>query len=322
MKNIVQYEWENFINNKTPKKNIEEWDSNFGPKIISRNIEDKSCVVEFSIYLDNPNLEIYLVGDFNKWEDDLSELETYKLKIDDNGFGRIRISNISHKDKYKFLVIEDFDLKYFCDPASVYFDDLGNSIFWDYEDSSTYKQKYDLIDTINRSTKILQTDLPGLISNFKSTKNGKLGSEIEEKETFNFICESGVIDEIKKLGFNTIQFLPFAQSIDGNNWKLRYLVPYQFAIQKNWGSPDDFSKMIDAFHEAGICVIGDFVIGHILGNLQILIHSDSIPFGSLINKYAHTLKTTPFIMLDQQKHQMECLQEVLDLPPQEEWILM
>ncbi|MFW6046799.1 MAG: alpha-amylase family glycosyl hydrolase, partial [Candidatus Woesearchaeota archaeon] len=40
-------------------------------------------------------------------------------------------------------------------------------------------------------------------------------------------------------------------------------VPFHYAIQKNWGDPDDFARMIDEFHKHDIAVISDFVIGHL-----------------------------------------------------------
>jgi 1,4-alpha-glucan branching enzyme len=264
--NSVNYEWENRYNNQTPKKVLSEFTSKFGYEIISRNEEGYAKEIEFKLLIDNNELEVYLVGDFNDWGKDLDVLVNSKLEKDEHGlFARVKIKSnfLKHKDKYKYLVKDkDANLTFYEDPASSYFDDSGNSIFWDFNDPNSYKQKYDFIDTFNRSTKIIQTDLPGLISHYKS-KNGVIGHQIKQNQIYKFISESGVIEEIKNLGFNTIQFLPFAQSIDGNNWKYRYLVPFQYAIQKNWGDPDEFAKMIDEFHKHGIAVIGDFVLGHI-----------------------------------------------------------
>lgn len=257
------YQWEVMFDNQIPKKDISKWHSNFGPKVILRDEKNFAKKVEFNLLIDNSKVDIFIVGNFNDWGK--KNLDKYKLNKDKySNFAKIILENeIKHKDKYKFLFKEknkkDFLIQ---DPAGVYFDDEGNTIFWDFEDVSCYKQKYPLINNFQRSIKILQTDLPGLIIHF-ADKNGILGSSISQKNYYEFITNSGVIEEIKRLGFNTVQFLPFAQSIDGDNWKFRYLVPFQFAIQKNWGNPDDFAKMIDEFHKAGIGVIGDFVLGHI-----------------------------------------------------------
>lgn len=253
------YQWEKFIG-KSADKDISSWQSDYGPVVVERK-DQKASKVRFKVLVDNPGTEIYIVGSFNKWGKE--NIEKFKLEHDvHNIFAEITLESIKHKDPYKFLVKQDKKELYMQDPAGHYFDDDGNTIFWDYEDPGAYKLKHGFIDTVNRSTRILQTDLPGLIMHW-ADKEGVCGRDIPPKKYFSFIANSGVLEHVKKLGYNTIQFLPFAQSIDGDNWKFRYLVPFQFAIQKNWGDPDEFRQMIDKCHELGLAVIGDFVIGHL-----------------------------------------------------------
>ncbi|MGM5484389.1 MAG: alpha-amylase family glycosyl hydrolase [Nanobdellota archaeon] len=252
----MQYQWEKFINKKKADKDIDGWTSDFGPKVISR--KDKKTKVRFNVLIDNPNLKVFLVGNFNEWGK--KNLKEYELSHDKHSIFASIDKEIEHKEPYKFLVF-DGEKKFFIqDPAAPYFDDNGNSVFWDFEKG--YKKRYGFINNLHRSVKVLQTDLPGLIAHW-ADKDGVCGRDVKEKDYFSFVADSGILDHVKKLGFNTIQFLPFAQSIDGDNWKYRYLVPFQFAIQKNWGNPDEFMRMIDECHKRGIAVIGDFVIGHL-----------------------------------------------------------
>ncbi len=252
------YQFEEQYFREDQNKEIKNWGNSFGYKVTLRNQEGEPIKVEFKILTRNPNYKIYIIGDFNEWRIN----EKYLLRFE-NEFHSIEIENIKHKDKYKYLIIDSQNKEEILpDPATTYFDDNGNSIFWDYEGPQTYKKRYNFILEKDRTNKILQTDLPGLVTHY-CNKEGKLGKDINEKKLFKFISESGVIREIKRLGFNSIQFLPFAQSIDGSNWKFRYLIPFQFAIQKNWGNPDEFAEMVDLFHKEGIAVIGDFVLGHI-----------------------------------------------------------
>ncbi|MFW6285795.1 MAG: alpha amylase C-terminal domain-containing protein [Nanoarchaeota archaeon] len=279
-KKVYDYQWEILRDGKIKKENLDDWFSNYGPKVISRDSNGYAKKVEFNVLIDNSELEVFLVGSFNNWCKNPDDLEKYHLEKDKHSImAKIVIENISHKDEYKFLIYNSKTKEHMLlqDPAGVYFNDFGNTIFWDFNDPSCYIQKYDLIDTFNRSTKILQTDLPGLIVHY-ANKEGVCGRDVNPKDFYRFIADCGVIDEIKRLGFNSIQFLPFAQSIDGDNWKYRYLVPFQYAIQKNWGTPDDFAYMIDMFHKAGIAVIGDFVLGH-------LPHKDFQIFGQSFNAH-------------------------------------
>ncbi len=253
------YQWEKFIDNSKATKDIDSWEPQFGLTVTERS-GGKATKVRVRVLVDNPETKVYIVGKFNEWG---KNLEGYELVHDDHSvFCEIELDCMKHKDSYKLLVKNKGKETYMQDPAGHYFDEDGNTIFWDYEDPQSYKQKHGFIDTIHRSTRILQADLPGLIVHW-ADKNGVKGADIEQKDYFSYIADSGILDYIKELGFNTIQFLPFAQSIDGDNWKFRYLVPFQFAIQKNWGTPDDFARMIDECHKHGIAVIGDFVIGHL-----------------------------------------------------------
>lgn len=258
----MDYQWQQQVQREGKAlKELSLWNSNFGFKVLSRDEQGFAQEIEFRVYVGAKFCELYLVGDVNDWKDEVSQLQDYKFTIDEQGIARLRVKGIKHKQSYKLLQVQHMELKYHQDPAGVYFDDMGNSVFWDFEDPSCYKQEFGFVDTVHRSTKILQTDLAGLIVHFSDAKGIK-GSEIDKKSYYKFITESGVIEKIKSFGFNTVQFLPFAQSIDGDNWKYSYLVPFLFAIQKNWGTPDDFAEMIDEFHKQEIAVICDAVIGH------------------------------------------------------------
>ncbi len=256
----MQYQWENFINDNKPKEDISGWVPDFGPIVIRRKAGIAE-MVRFRVLIDNPSTKVYLVGPFNKWGRD--NLEMWELEHEEHDvFCHIDSGAIKHGEPYKFLVKQGDKDSFMQDAAGHFFDKEGNAIFWDYDDPSCYQMEHSLIDTIHRSTRILQADLPGLIVHWKG-KDGKMGSEIPQSGYYRFIAESGILDHVKNQGYNTIQFLPFAQSIDGDNWKFRYLVPFQFAIQKNWGTPDEFAMMVDECHKRGIAVIGDFIISHL-----------------------------------------------------------
>ncbi len=258
------YQWEELCNSKlSNKQDITNWNSRFGPQVLTRNTDNTAKKVKFSTLVLNKYWRVFLVGNFNNWERDIEQLEAYELLPDEyHAFYSVELEGvITHKDEYKFLIYNGRFEWLMQDPAGHYFTDFGNTVFWDFEDPSAYKQQYSLIDNCNRSVRVMQTDLPGLIAHY-ANKSGVCGRDVKQKEYYKFIAQSGVVEAIKELGFNTIQFLPFAQSIDGDNWKLRYLVPFQYAIQKNWGTPDEFAQMVDEFHKYDIAVIGDFVIGH------------------------------------------------------------
>ncbi|MGM5480288.1 MAG: alpha amylase C-terminal domain-containing protein [Nanobdellota archaeon] len=255
----IYYEWESrlFLNALSKQ---ESFFSSFGTNVLSRDSQGRAKKIVFKAYNPDMNSKLYLVGDFNNWGE--KNLETYQFKRTKDGFQTLTTTNISHKDEYLFMIEQQGKKRYLRDPATTYFSDNGNSIFWDYDDPTTYQKQHPSPNTIRRPTLLLQTDLPGLVSRWHAfdTASEPLGKT--NKDLFTYIAECGVLDEITRQGYNTIQFLPISQSIDGDNWKYRYLSPFPFALQKNWGDPDSFSRLVDECHKRGIAVIADIILSH------------------------------------------------------------
>ncbi len=67
------------------------------------------------------------------------------------------------------------------------------------------------------------------------------------------------IPYLASLGINTVWINPFYQSPfkDGG-----YDITDYYAVDKRFGNGEDFDRMIDSFHKAGIRVIVDLVVGH------------------------------------------------------------
>ena len=239
----------------------ESFERKFGTIVKSRNKDKTSKDVQFLIYVNDPYKEIFLIGPFNDWGKNKNLLD-FKLNVEESGFQTITTDKVKHKTPYLYLVRKNKSEEILRDPAGFAFDNEGNCLFWDFNDPSSFKKKHAGPDTLHRSTKIMQTDLPGLVSNWFEFDKTIPDTNNYDGDLFTYITKCGVIKKISELGFNTIQFLPVGQSIDGDNWKFRYLVPFPFAIHKDWGSPDSFMKMIDEFHKHGIAVIVDLILSH------------------------------------------------------------
>lgn len=258
----VHYEWESrlYMNDLSRE---ESYEKQFGSEVLKRNRNGTAEKIRFSVYNPDRDKFLFLVGPFNNWGDcPTSELESFRFNHDGMAFSTLITDKVKHKDPYLFLVKKNSKKSLLRDPAAVYFDKDGNCVFWDYKDPSAYTKKHDSPDTLHRPTIILQTDLPGLVARWfeYDTRSSSLAET--RKDMFTYISECGVLDKIKELGYNTIQFLPISQSIDGDNWKYRYLSPFPFAIHRNWGDPDTFARLVDECHKRGIAVITDIILGH------------------------------------------------------------
>ncbi|MFW6378799.1 MAG: alpha-amylase family glycosyl hydrolase, partial [Nanoarchaeota archaeon] len=191
------------------------------------------------------------------------DIEAYRFtRSSEKGIRECITSSVTHKCPYLFLIKRESGNRFLRDPASTYFDDDGNCIFWDFDDPSGYVMEYDKPDRLHRPSIVLQTDLPGLVARWYEYDRTSPSLAERDTDLFTFIATCGVLDTIEGLGYNTIQFLPISQSIDGDNWKFRYLSPFPFALQKNWGDPDSFKLLVDECHKRGIAVISDLILGH------------------------------------------------------------
>ena len=84
-----------------------------------------------------------------------------------------------------------------------------------------------------------------------------------------------LVDYVVSTGFTHVELLPVMQHPYGGSWG--YHVTSYFAPSSRLGTPDEFRALVDAFHQAGIGVILDWVPAHFATDPWALVRFDGAP---------------------------------------------
>ena len=260
------------------------------------NIIDNSTVT-FVLYDKDKNGEskdyAYILGDFNSWT--LANDETSQMNRDDAaGCWWTTVSGLDSSKEYAFQYYigdKGGEAIRIGDPYCEKILDPNND---SYIPTSTYADN-----------KTYPEGAKGIVSVFKTQKDTYTWSEFKMKDADKLVIYElllrdftatgdihGAMDKLeylKEMGVNAIELMP-TQEFDGNDsWG--YNPCYFFAMDKAYGTTEDYKDFIDACHKEGIAVILDVVYNHATGNFP---HA-KMYWDSSANK---TAKNNPFFNVD------------------------
>ncbi|MDE6520255.1 MAG: 1,4-alpha-glucan branching protein GlgB [Ruminococcus sp.] len=226
-------------------KNYESWKF-FG--VHSRK-KGRGKVFTFRVWAPNA-VSVSVVGDFNKWD-----ITKNPMKLISDGIWETEISKLEQFDIYKYSIeTKDGRRILKSDPYAHHFETRPGTA------SKIYESSYEWNDAEwfeSKKSKIIYKSPVNVYEvHLNSWKN--TGEEEVFTSYINFANE--IIPYLKKMSYTHVEFMPLTEFPFDGSWG--YQVTGYFAPTSRYGTPDDFRRMVDMFHNAGIGVILDWVPAH------------------------------------------------------------
>ena len=209
--------------------------------------------MHFAVWAPNAR-SINVVGDFNEWDGRAHPMRA----LVQSGIWETFVPGLGDGATYKFEVLgarRTSVLK--SDPCGRYFETppLTASIVWSSDDYEWQRRRLDEQRAsgqdrwLREPMSIYEVHL-GQLAARRPTGACTTYREMAER----------LVPYVKDMGFTHVELLPVMEHPFAGSWG--YQVIGFFAPTSRFGTPEDFKYLVDAFHQAGIGVILDWVPGH------------------------------------------------------------
>jgi 1,4-alpha-glucan branching enzyme len=196
----------------------------------------------FTVWAPNAR-EVRVEGDFNGWDRGSHPMQ----RLPDSGLWQLTVPGVGPGTRYKYLVHgSDGQWHEKADPMA-----------------NATEVPPSTASVVHRSTHRWRDDewlasRTALADRPMSVYEVHLGSWREGRSYADLATE--LVDYVRDLGFTHVELLPVMEHPYGGSWG--YQVTSYFAPTSRLGDPDGLRQLIDAFHQAGIGVILDWVPAH------------------------------------------------------------
>ena len=209
--------------------------------------------VYFSVWAPSAK-NVQVIGDFNFWNGSEHSLD---VRWDSSGIWEGFIPGVEKGTRYKFRITSNHNdvVTEKIDPYGLFFETPPKtaSIIWDIKD---YKWK-------DKKWLSYRKDKNGLDRPY-SVYELHLGSwrhKADENKSLSYLeLAEELVAYVKEMNFTHVELMPIMEYPYDPSWGYQ-LVGY-FAPTSRYGSPQDFMKLIDVFHQNDIGVILDWVPSH------------------------------------------------------------
>lgn len=197
---------------------------------------------------------VFVTGNFNDWNKLSHPLSP---RWDNSGIWEGFIPNINLGEVYKYHIVGHKNrVNDKGDPFANFWElkPLTASITWDL----FYEWKDD--DWMQTRTKNNSLDAPWSVYEVHLASWRRPDANDEDTyHTYEELCKL-LVPYVKEMGFTHVELMPVTEFPFDGSWG--YQVTGYFAPTSRFGDPQGFMRLVDAFHQAGIGVILDWVPSH------------------------------------------------------------
>ena len=216
----------------------------------------------FTVWAPNATA-VSVVGDFNGWDHTKNPMEN------DNGIWSTRIAGIKQYATYKYAICGPNGWTLKADPYAFHAETRPKTASKTF-DITKYRWKDKKWMAARASFNPYQSPVSIYelhLGSWKLDEQGRL-------YTYERMADE-MVPYVKQMGYTHVELLPVMEHPFDGSWG--YQVTGYFAATSRYGDPAGLMKLIDAFHNAGIGVILDWVPAHFPKDAHGLYHFDGSP---------------------------------------------
>ncbi len=206
--------------------------------------------VRFAVWA--PNAErVSVVGSFNKWDGRIHSMQSHG----GSGIWELFIPGLTEHDLYKFEIRnrQTGAVMVKADPYAQAFEQRPGTAAQIYTSDYTWQDKKWLQD--REISDWLKAPMNCYEVHLGAWQRNAQGDFLSYRE-----LAAKLVPYVQEMGYTHVELLPITEHPLNESWG--YQTTGYFAATNRYGTPDDLKYLIDAFHQANIGVILDWVPGH------------------------------------------------------------